>query len=78
MAYTMRRDCIECLEHYLLFLDAGLSETTAAFFAGLWHVTSWDQDPRLPSRFGKLARLHCMARFEAALDADFDAMLHNQ
>lgn len=77
MAYTMRRDCIECLEHYLLFLDAGLSEMTAAFFAGLWHVTK-DQDARLPSRFGKLARLHCMARYEAFMDADFDAMLRSQ
>lgn len=75
MAYTMRRDCIECLEHWLLFLDAGLSNATAEFFAGLWHVTKGLDDARLPSRFEKFARLHCLTRYEAAMDADFDAML---
>jgi len=63
--YKLHNECLECLEHYLLFLDVGFANATSGFFAGLWHVT---KDQRT-SQFQKLARLHCMARYDALLEA---------
>lgn len=73
--YTPHDKCIECLEHWLLYVDAGLSPATAGFFAGLFHVVN-GVGPAY--QFGKLARLHLMRRYEEAMDAAFDAMLREQ
>lgn len=36
--YTPINQCFECLEHFLLFVDFGLSESMAGLLAGLYHI----------------------------------------
>lgn len=53
-------NCIECLEHVLLYIDFGFSESTAIFLAGLGHVC---QTPA----FGKLVKEHLVSRWKLTL-----------
>ena len=41
--YIPIKHCYTCLEHFLLYVDFGLSEATAGFLAGLYHVVE-DRD----------------------------------
>jgi hypothetical protein len=51
--YVPINDCWKCLEHFLLYTDFGLSEATAGFLAGLYHVT---EEKGVNSHFSKLAQ----------------------
>lgn len=53
--------CFTCLEHVLLYVDVGLSESTAMFLAGSKHVCKDD------SVFQKHAREHLLSRWRLIL-----------
>lgn len=51
--YVPISDCFKCFEHFLLYIDFGLSEATAGFLSGLYHVT---EEKGIQSHFEKLAQ----------------------
>lgn len=36
--YVPINKCFKCLEHFLLYVDFGLSESVAGLLAGLYHI----------------------------------------